>query len=315
MAAQREPASGIKRPRTLQDFFKPTKLPSPQDRKGPTRKKIRENDSSSNGVLTPPDNSSTEASQQVVLARPLPKLESLDESLQPLLKLEYDTLDPSWLRVLCKELTKSYFVELKRFLATEKAQGKSIFPPESDIYSWSRYTPVDQVRVVILGQDPYHNNNQAHGLCFSVRKGIRTPPSLVNMYTALQNDYPDFEKPSHGYLASWASQGVLMLNASLTVRAHEANSHSGRGWEKFTDAVVGYINEHKSHVVFMLWGSYAQKKGSGIDKKKHLVLKSVHPSPLSAHRGFFTCHHFKQANEYLVAHSRTPIDWHSVSQD
>ncbi|KAJ1924243.1 uracil DNA glycosylase [Tieghemiomyces parasiticus] len=246
---------------------------------------------------------------------PVPALDQInDPATRELLRLEYETLDPSWLRVLAKEITKPYFLKLKRFLQEEKAKGQEVFPPPEDIYSWSRYTPAPEVRVVILGQDPYHNNNQAHGLCFSVRKGIRTPPSLVNMYTALERDYPDFKRPNHGYLAAWAAQGVLMLNAALTVRAHNANSHSKMGWEEFTDAVIQYVNEKRSQVVFLLWGSYAQKKGSGIDKKKHLVLKSVHPSPLSAHRGFFDCHHFKQTNDYLRSHGKPTIDWGKISE-
>ncbi|CAG8543217.1 10338_t:CDS:2 [Acaulospora morrowiae] len=204
-----------------------------------------------------------------------------------LLKLEFETLNSEWLRALADEIQKPYFIGLKKFLQEEKSNNKRIFPPENEIYSWSRFTPPSSVKIVILGQDPYHGVGQAHGLCFSVPKGVQPPPSLVNIYKALQKDIPSFQIPNHGYLANWAKSGVLLLNTSLTVRAHEAASHSGRGWEKFTDAVIQHLNEKKTGIVFMLWGSHAIKKGKVINKNKHLVLDAVHPSPLSAHRGFF----------------------------
>lgn len=236
----------------------------------------------------------------------------VDEETLELLDLEIRTMHYEWLKVLAPELTKPYFLKLKRFLKAEQAAKKTIFPPLDQIYSWSHYTLPSQVKVVILGQDPYHNFNQAHGLCFSVVKGVKPPPSLVNMYKALKIDYPDFKTPDHGYLENWAKQGVLMLNASLTVQAHLANSHSGKGWEQFTDAIIKYLNEKKSSIVFVLWGSYAQKKGSSINKTKHHVLKGVHPSPLSAHKGFFECGHFKKANEYLKDQGRGEIDWNTL---
>ncbi|KAJ2828623.1 uracil DNA glycosylase [Coemansia erecta] len=223
-------------------------------------------------------------------------------------RLELETIDPSWLQHLQPELLKPYFKKLKQFLTEQHALKKTIYPPARDVYSWTRFAPFDRVKVVILGQDPYHGPGQAHGLAFSVQRGVRVPPSLVNMYKAL-NGYQGFERPAHGYLGGWAEQGVLLLNAALTVEAGKANSHANHGWELFTDRVVELINEKRSNVVFMLWGSYAQKKGQRVDKSRHLVLKTVHPSPLSAHRGFFECGHFEKANEYLEAHGKQPIDW------
>ncbi|RUS16593.1 uracil-DNA glycosylase-like protein [Endogone sp. FLAS-F59071] len=265
----------------------------------------------------------------------------LDEETKALLKLESETLEEEWLKALSPELRKSYFVELKRFLMKEKANGENIFPPENQIYSWSNFTPLSTVKVVILGQgiffpisaplpcpsstlfpsisplafcktDPYHDNGQAHGLCFSVPIGVRPPPSLVNIYEGLSRDIAEFRKPSHGYLENWAKEGVLMLNASLTVRAHAAGSHAGKGWESFTDAIVNYLNEKSSGLVFMLWGSHAQKKGAKINKKKHLILKAVHPSPLSAYKGFMDCKHWSQANEYLKEKGKTPVNWNCL---
>ncbi|KAI8049963.1 uracil-DNA glycosylase [Syncephalis plumigaleata] len=191
---------------------------------------------------------------------------------------------PEWQKALFSEFTKPYFIALKRFLIAEKKQNKTILPPANQIYSWSHWTSPDDVKVVILGQDPYHNIGQAHGLCFSVTPTTKIPPSLVNIYKAIQQDIPDFTPPSHGFLAGWARQGVLLLNASLTVRAHQAGSHANRGWETFTDAIINYLNKQEDHIVFMLWGSHAQKKAKGVDKNRHLILNAVHPSPLSAHR-------------------------------
>ncbi|KAJ2324497.1 uracil DNA glycosylase, partial [Coemansia sp. RSA 2681] len=192
--------------------------------------------------------------------------------------LEYSTMDPSWLKHLRGEFTKPYFLSLKRFLETQAANKKTVYPAAGDVYSWSRYAPFSRVRVVILGQDPYHGPGQAHGLAFSVQPGVRVPPSLANIYKGLARDFPGkFVAPKHGYLGGWAEQGVLLLNAALTVEAHKANSHAGQGWEQFTDAVIAAVNKSRPHVVFMLWGSYAQKKGAHVDGKKHLVLKSVHP--------------------------------------
>ncbi|KAJ1845947.1 uracil DNA glycosylase [Coemansia sp. RSA 2706] len=222
-------------------------------------------------------------------------------------RLELETIAPSWLKHLKAELDKPYFHALKRFLRQEHAAKKTIYPPAGLVYSWTRFAAIDQIKVVILGQDPYHGPGQAHGLAFSVQAGVRVPPSLLNMYKALEG-YRGFTRPAHGYLGGWAEQGVLLLNASLTVERARANSHANRGWEQFTDRVVELVNAQE-HVVFMLWGAYAQKKGQRVDKTRHLVLKTVHPSPLSAHRGFFECRHFEKANEYLEAHGRQAIDW------
>ncbi|ORZ21120.1 uracil-DNA glycosylase-like protein [Absidia repens] len=240
--------------------------------------------------------------------------EGLDDETKNLLFLEMTTMHYDWLKVLKPELTKPYFLKVKRtYLKQELLDKKVIYPPAKDIYSWTNYTLPSNVKVVILGQDPYHGPNQAHGLCFSVAKGVPPPPSLVNIYKTLLKEYPDFRKPTHGYLENWAKEGVLMLNASLTVRRGEAGSHSSQGWEPFTDAVINYLNEKKSNIVFLLWGAHAQKKGAKINKTKHLVLKSVHPSPLSAHRGFFDNQHFIKTNEFLESRGRTPINWNCLA--
>jgi len=217
-------------------------------------------------------------------------------------------LEKSWLDVLKGEFDKDYMKNLKQFLLTEKQAGKQIFPPSPEIFAAFNHTPFDRVKVVILGQDPYHGPNQAHGLSFSVKKGVRTPPSLQNIYKELNRDL-GLPIPSHGFLESWADQGVLLLNAVLTVEMANAGSHQKRGWEEFTDAAVRALNEGRDHLVFLLWGSYAQKKGRVIDRDRHLVLTSPHPSPLSAHRGFIGNGHFSRANQYLQDHNEQPIDW------
>ncbi|KAG0214313.1 uracil DNA glycosylase [Mortierella sp. GBA30] len=255
-----------------------------------------------------------EVATVVVKAKP-DILKSLPEEKRQLLQLEQDTMDATWLRALQMEFSKPYFIELKKFLKQEDDNKQKVFPPKDDIYSWSRFTPLPAVRVVILGQDPYHDDNQAHGLCFSVKKPVRPPPSLKNMFKLLQDDIPGFKVPNHGYLETWARQGVLMVNASMTVRAHNANSHKGKGWEKLLDAVIKTISDQRRNVVFLLWGKDAQNRGVLIDKKKHLVLQSVHPSPLSASRGFFECAHFSKANKYLEENGMKPIDWNSLDGD
>ncbi|GBL91918.1 Uracil-DNA glycosylase [Araneus ventricosus] len=214
----------------------------------------------------------------------------------------------TWFKALEKEFSKDYFEELGRFLLKERS-SYTIYPPEKDVYSWTNAVKIQNIKVVILGQDPYHGPNQAHGLAFSVRKGIATPKSLVNIYNELSKDIPGFKTPSHGYLYGWATQGVLLLNACLTVKAHCANSHQNKGWENLTDAVIKWINNNLSHVVFLLWGGNAQRKSELINKKNHLILTAAHPSPLSAHRGFFGCGHFSKTNEYLQKHNKKPIDW------
>lgn len=215
----------------------------------------------------------------------------------------------TWHEALSAEKKQPYFQKILHTLRQEREQGISIYPPQSDIFNAFKLTEFDQVKVVILGQDPYHNVNQAHGLAFSVQKGIITPPSLKNIYKELANDLPNFQIPQHGYLTAWAKQGVLLLNTVLTVRAHQAHSHANIGWETFTDRVIEQLNQHREHLVFLLWGSHAQKKGHHIDPKRHLILKTVHPSPLSAHRGFFGCQHFSQTNHYLIQHGIEPINW------
>ncbi|KAI1375421.1 uracil-DNA glycosylase [Hypoxylon crocopeplum] len=230
------------------------------------------------------------------------------------LQLEIQTLDPSWLSYLRDEITSPEFIALKKFLESEVKAGKKVFPPREDVYSWSRHTPFHTVKCVILGQDPYHNFNQAHGLAFSVRPPTKAPPSLKNMYIALKNDYPTFTPPPNGggLLTPWAERGVLMLNTCLTVRAHEANSHADRGWERFTQKVIDLVAQKRSRgVVFLAWGKPAAKRVAKVDAKRHLVLRSAHPSPLSASRGFFDCGHFKAANEWLAARYGEDgvIDW------
>ncbi|KAF3013461.1 uracil DNA glycosylase [Neopestalotiopsis sp. 37M] len=245
---------------------------------------------------------------------------SLKDEQRELLQLEIDTLDESWLAHLKDEVTSKEFLDLKKFLAREMAGSKKIFPPPQDIYSWSRLTPFNSVKCVILGQDPYHNVNQAHGLAFSVRPPTPPPPSLRNMFIALKKDYPSFQPPpnKNGLLTPWAERGVLMLNTCLTVRAHEANSHANHGWEKFTQRVIDLVAQKRTRgVVFLAWGTPAGKRVVKVDKKRHLVLQSVHPSPLSASRGFFDCGHFRKTNEWLVTRygEGSEIDWNLVPKE
>ena len=219
------------------------------------------------------------------------------------------TLEPSWLKVLSDELEKPYFKELKSFLLNEQQKGFIVFPKNEDIFNAFNYTPFDQVKVVILGQDPYHGQGQAHGLSFSVQKGIIPPPSLKNIYKELANDIQDFQIPNHGDLTSWAKQGVLLLNATLTVNAHEPGSHQKRGWEKFTDHVISEISGKKTGVIFLLWGKFAQQKEDLIDTTKHHVLKTAHPSPFSAYNGFLGSKPFSKTNDILKKQGLSPINW------
>lgn len=217
-------------------------------------------------------------------------------------------LEQSWLEAVGGEFEQPYMVKLKQFLQQEKSAGKTIYPKGDEIFNALNTTAFDKVKVVIIGQDPYHGEGQAHGLSFSVRKGVQIPPSLMNIYKEISAEY-GVKMPPHGDLSGWAAQGVLLLNATLTVQHATAGSHQKKGWEEFTDAIIRAVNEKRQHVVFLLWGSYAQKKGALIDRKKHCALDAPHPSPLSAHRGFLGCGHFKKANEYLVAQGLEPIDW------
>lgn len=217
-------------------------------------------------------------------------------------------IEASWKVALKKEFEQPYFQEIALFLKKEKTAGKTIYPPGPFIFNAFNTTPFDEVKVVILGQDPYHNPNQAHGLSFSVPRGIPPPPSLVNIYKEIHEDL-DISIPKHGNLEQWAKQGVLLLNAALTVEAHNPMSHSKIGWHHFTDDVIRIISQEKQHVVFMLWGGFAKGKQVLIDTSKHLILTAAHPSPLSAHNGFFGCKHFSKANAWLEKHGIEPIDW------
>jgi uracil-DNA glycosylase len=217
-------------------------------------------------------------------------------------------LPDSWKQVIGSEFAKPYMQSLGEFLHQEKHRQRVIYPAGKEIFNAFELTDFERVKVVILGQDPYHGPNQAHGLCFSVKPGVPTPPSLLNIFKEIDTDL-GLERPTHGCLLHWARQGVLLLNAVLTVEKSKAGSHQGKGWETFTDAVIDSLNRQRQGVVFLLWGSYAQKKGRLIDSNRHYVLQSPHPSPLSAYRGFFGCHHFSRANDYLASNSQTPIDW------
>lgn len=217
-------------------------------------------------------------------------------------------LEDGWKSVLAEEFQQPYMAELKQFILSRYREGHTIYPKADRYFEALNLTPFDEVKVVILGQDPYHNPGQAHGLCFSVPPGIQPPPSLVNIYKELHDDL-GHEIPHHGYLRSWAEQGVLLLNSTLTVEEGKAGSHQNHGWETFTDAVIERLNSTKTGLVFILWGAYAQKKGSFIDADRHLVLKSPHPSPLSAYRGFFGSKPFSKTNDYLSRLDQSPVNW------
>ncbi|XP_043218827.1 uracil-DNA glycosylase-like isoform X2 [Amphibalanus amphitrite] len=225
-------------------------------------------------------------------------------------KVLHPSMALGWYKALKTEFDKPYFKKLSEFVTAQRRQH-TVFPRAEHVFSWAA-GDVNDVKVVILGQDPYHGPGQAHGLCFSVQRGVAPPPSLVNMYKELESDVEGFRHPGHGCLLGWARQGVLLLNACLTVRSGQPNSHKDQGWEQFTDAVIKHISSNQKHVVFMLWGSYAQKKGSVVDKSRHHVLTSTHPSPLSAHRGFLGCKHFSKCNQLLIQNNRTPIDWNDL---
>ncbi|RDF11829.1 uracil-DNA glycosylase [Haemophilus paraphrohaemolyticus] len=215
----------------------------------------------------------------------------------------------TWKEAIGEEKEKPYFQQILQQVHQARYAGVTIYPPQNEVFSAFSLTEFDQVKVVILGQDPYHRPNQAHGLSFSVKPPVAPPPSLINIYKELATDIEGFVIPRHGYLVDWAKQGVLLLNTMLTVEEGKANSHANWGWETFTDKVIAKLNAHRENIVFLLWGSHAQKKGAFIDRNKHCVLTAPHPSPLAAHRGFFGCHHFSKANEYLKAHGMTEINW------
>ncbi|MAX41764.1 MAG: uracil-DNA glycosylase [Alteromonadaceae bacterium] len=216
---------------------------------------------------------------------------------------------PAWQEVLGPVKRADFFQQLMARIDAERAAGKAIYPPASEVFNALTLTPLDNVKVVILGQDPYHGPGQAHGLCFSVQSGVKTPPSLVNIYKELAQDIEGFHIPEHGNLTAWAEQGVLLLNTVLTVEQGKAHSHAKWGWETFTDAVIKSVNDTQHGVVFLLWGSHAQKKGQNIDTQKHYVLNAPHPSPLSTHRGFLGCRHFSQTNTLLSQQGKTPVNW------
>lgn len=216
-------------------------------------------------------------------------------------------IEPSWKALLQEQFSKPYFINLADFVKHEY-QNYKVYPPGSQIFNAFNFCPVDETKVVIIGQDPYHGPRQANGLCFSVNEGIPMPPSLVNIFRELKDDLGK-DIPANGSLERWAKQGVLLLNATLTVRAGQAGSHQDKGWEEFTDAAIRELSETKEGLVFLLWGSYAQRKGAVIDTSRHLVLKSAHPSPFAAHKGFFGNRHFSKANDYLVKHGKSPIEW------
>lgn len=220
-------------------------------------------------------------------------------------------IGPSWFSALSDVFGQAWFDKLSSFVTNERF-GTIIYPEQKEVWEWTTRTRIEDTKVVILGQDPYHGPGQAHGLCFSVKPGIPPPPSLINIYKELETDVEGFSRPSHGCLAGWADQGVLLLNSVLTVRKGQANSHKDKGWEKLTDAVISWISKHLSGVVFLLWGSPAQKKAMMVDKSKHHLLKSVHPSPLSAYRGFLGCKHFSQCNKLLIDQGKEPINWSSL---
>ena len=224
------------------------------------------------------------------------------------------TLKPQWQKIIAHEQQQDYFKKLTSEVNKQRLSGEVIFPLEEDVFSAFASVDLSDVKVVILGQDPYHGvgkngESQAHGLAFSVRKGIKVPPSLVNIYKELTQDISGFKTPEHGYLVEWAEQGVLLLNTVLTVKQGQAHSHAKLGWETFTDKIIAEINQHNLGCVFLLWGSHAQMKGKSIDQQKHLVLAGPHPSPLSAYRGFFGCQHFSKANQWLVAQNKSAINW------
>ncbi len=216
---------------------------------------------------------------------------------------------PTWTDLLAEEKQKDYFKQTLSYVANQRTNGITVYPPQKEVFTAFAVTPFEQVKVVIIGQDPYHGPDQAHGLSFSVKPGVKIPPSLKNIYKELAQDIDGFVIPDHGYLLSWAEQGVLLLNTVLTVEAGKAHSHKHLGWEQFTDKVINVLNTYGNNIIFLLWGSHAQKKGNVIDRNKHVVLTAPHPSPLSAHRGFLGCRHFSTANNLLIQQGKQPINW------
>ncbi|KAF9223469.1 uracil-DNA glycosylase [Gyrodon lividus] len=317
-------SNGLKRQRTLIDMFSGPKNSQSKNTREPAAKKAK--------LVTPDSSSSTSAfkitgpSSDIQRLNSIPFslsqfIESIPEEHRHVLQLECECMGKSWLKVLKDEVKKPYFISLKQFLWGEGIKGPDdnvndlkVYPSPRNIYSWSN-TPLGKVKVVIVGQDPYHGPNQAHGLCFSVPKGVAVPPSLRNIYAEIKSEYPEFQPPKHGNLSTWAENGVLMLNTCLTVKANQAGSHAGKGWEQFTDKVVDVVDKYGGAnlgagadsdtngigrgVVFLAWGAWAAKRVAKLNKTKHLILASAHPSPLSANKGFLGNGHFKAANDWL----------------
>lgn len=229
-------------------------------------------------------------------------------STAPVLSPQAQESELTWTDILSAEKQQDYFKEVLAFVESERARGKTIYPPNNEVFNSLAFTPFSRVKVVIIGQDPYHGPQKAHGLCFSVKPPTPPPPSLVNIFLELKNDL-GIQRPCHGNLEAWARQGVLLLNAVLTVEEGKPGSHANKGWERFTSKIIEELNTRKEHLVFLLWGAYAQKKAECVDRSRHLVLTAPHPSPLSAHRGFLGCKHFSQANAYLAQNGLEPIDW------
>lgn len=313
------PKTSGKRQRTLMDMFSSA---SGSGGSQPSAKKIRlEKTGASSSSADNAKSTGLQATKSLnsIPFSPSDFLASLSENERRLLTLEIESMGKSWLKVLKDEIRKPYFLKLKEFLWEEGVRGpetpcNKVYPAPKNIYSWSNLTPLGRVKVVIIGQDPYHGPNQAHGLCFSVPHGVAVPPSLRNIYLEIKNEYPGFNPPKHGNLTTWAQNGVLLLNTALTVKPGNAGSHSNKGWEEFTDKVVDAVDKYGGAnlasngstlagrgrgIVFMAWGAWAQKRVAKLDKKKHLILTSAHPSPLSAHRGFLGNGHFKKANDWL----------------
>jgi uracil-DNA glycosylase len=271
----------------------------------PPSKRVKLSESQSVNNVDPEAGSLTPEQKDLVAKKRVEaKLKRMSSSL-PLLD---PAMGITWFTALEDEFRKDYFQKLNDFIISARSRA-TIYPPPANVWEWTKHSAIQDVKVVILGQDPYHGPNQAHGLCFSVKKEVRSPPSLLNMYKELQDDIPGFKTPNHGCLIGWAEQGVLLLNAVLTVEANKANSHKDQGWERITDAVISWISKNLKSVVFLLWGSYAQKKAAIVDRTKHHLLQCPHPSPLSAHRGFLGCKQFSATNALLMESGRTPIDW------
>ncbi|KAA1467329.1 uracil-DNA glycosylase [Dentipellis sp. KUC8613] len=332
--------TAVKRQRTLMDMF--SSSPASAEPSSKKQKLVKSGSSSSALAVSGKSVAGSSASTTTLGLQPLNAIpfsmsayqDSLTEDQRRLLKLECETMGKSWLKLLKDEIRKPYFISLKEFLWKEGVQGPDdsaknlkVYPAPKNIYSWSNYTPLGKVKVVIVGQDPYHGAGQAHGLCFSVPPNVAVPPSLHNIFKEIRAEYPDFVPPKHGTLTAWAENGVLMLNTCLTVRAGDAGSHSQRGWEQFTDKVVDVVDRygganlpttdpsdkagHGRGVVFLAWGAWAAKRVAKLDKKKHLILTSAHPSPFSANKGFLGNGHFKKANDWLEARYGPDgrVDW------